>query len=369
MSIDQRRREPADMLARWLLDGPAQVGAGPHLGAVAGSIDRHGRARYAYPEITGYFLQWLAWRMACGGDRAGLAVRAASAQHWLCRWCGTEAPPTRVYLDAPEADWRNAALFCFDLAMVLRGIAAAARARLLDPDPALVATLGRLLASLIEADGAFAACVPLRSGPDLPQRWSTCRGGFLAKAAAGILAAGNDLAGLPTAVIAAAQASFGSSLQALASEPHADVHPLLYGFEGALSRPDDPRVVAALPALAARFDALLAVADTLGGVPETLGGEAANANLARCDVLAQTLRVGALLAWLRPQDPPDQRALARLRGGLLARIKPNGALPFGAGAGHAVDNVWATMFAEQALVLTATQAASPLAQRAGPLLV
>ena len=34
--------------------------AGDHAGAVAGWIGGDGRADYVYPEITGYFLQWLA---------------------------------------------------------------------------------------------------------------------------------------------------------------------------------------------------------------------------------------------------------------------------------------------------------------------
>lgn len=370
MSGDRRGIEPAVVLARWLLDGPARIGSGAEVGAVAGCVDGDGRPRYAYPEITGYFLQWLAWRVACGDDVAPLSPLAASAQHWLRRWCATEGTPARVYLDAPEPDWRNGALFCFDLAMVFRGLAAAGRAGLLEPDPALVASLASLAEKLIEPDGAFAACVPLEPGIELPERWSTRRGGFLAKAAAGILDAA-EVPGMPARLVAAAEASFGASVEVLVTAPHVEVHPLLYGFEGVVIRSDDPRSAAVLPALAARFDALLEVVDALGGVPESLSGGNPVPNLARSDVLAQTLRVGVLLARLRPGYRPALAVLARLRDVLVSRIKPNGALPFGAdpGAAHALDNVWATVFAEQALVLTAPGMAASLPRNAGSLLV
>lgn len=128
VEVESRRRTPADegaapeRLRAWLLAGPAQLREGPHEGAVAGVIGAHGDPAYVCPEITGYFLQWLAWRVQAGDDPWPLAARAAAAQAWLARWAASAAPPARVYL-VPRADWRNAGLFQFDLAMVLRGIA------------------------------------------------------------------------------------------------------------------------------------------------------------------------------------------------------------------------------------------------------
>ena len=56
-------------IASWLLDGPALVRDGPHAGAVAGVVGTSGTIAYVYPEIAGYYLQWLAWRAREGHER------------------------------------------------------------------------------------------------------------------------------------------------------------------------------------------------------------------------------------------------------------------------------------------------------------
>ena len=236
--------------------------------------------------------------------------------------------------------------------MVLRGLAAAASERLLAPDPTVIAGLVAQLRTLVGTDGAFEAYTPRNRGAVLPARWSTRRGGFLAKAAGGVIVAAQSLRGIPPDIVAAAEATFAQSLDAAVDTPHDDVHPLLYTFEGILGLPEHPRFMAMLPQLATQFDALLAAARVHGGVPESLARDRDGGGRARFDVLAQTLRAGHWLARLRPHDPPDRVGLARLRHALVDRIKPNGAIAFSTGAESALDNVWATMFAEQALRLT-----------------
>ncbi|MEO8137238.1 MAG: hypothetical protein ABI831_25060, partial [Betaproteobacteria bacterium] len=49
-------------IADWLLRGPAQARTGANAGGVAGCIAVSGSPLYVYPEIAGYYLQWLAWR-------------------------------------------------------------------------------------------------------------------------------------------------------------------------------------------------------------------------------------------------------------------------------------------------------------------
>jgi hypothetical protein len=347
---------PADALSHWLLTGPAQMVAGPHAGGVAGCVDADGRARYVYPEVTGYFLHWLAWQSAASTNAASageLRRRAGAAQGWLLRWIsGDVPPPTRIHLAASGADWRNEAVFCFDIAMVLRGLAAAAAERLVEPEPAVIAGLVAQLRTLVGADGAFDAYAPREHRTVLPQRWSTRRGGFRAKAAAGVIVAAETLRGIPPDIVAAAEATFEDSLRAAVDAPHDEVHPLLYTFEGILNLPEHPRFAGMLPHLAIQMNALLAVAREAGGVPEFLAQAPSTEPRARFDVLAQTLRAGHWLERHRPHDPPDRVGLTRLRHALIERIKPNGAIPFSTGAEAALDNVWATMFAEQALRLT-----------------
>ena len=135
----------------WLL-GSVQLSVGPHAGGVAGAIDGNGRPLYVYPEITGYYLQWLSWRSLRQSPTPALAQRAVAAQRWLASWIlGPEPLQTRAYLRAHGADWRNSALFCFDLAMVLRGVASAAAIGIIEPDPILIERLFAQLSTLVRS--------------------------------------------------------------------------------------------------------------------------------------------------------------------------------------------------------------------------
>ena len=97
-------------LTSWLLGAHVQVTTGIHAGAAAGWIDRDGNAAYLYPEITGYYLQWLAWHAACRGPNDDTRRRAAAAQRWLLSWaCGAGSPETRVYFRPTERELRVAA--------------------------------------------------------------------------------------------------------------------------------------------------------------------------------------------------------------------------------------------------------------------
>ena len=339
-----------ETVVQWLLEGPAQLRDGPHAGAVVGSVDAGERATYAYPEITGYFLQWLGWRSRSYGSSPALMRRAAAAQAWLRTWLAEAHPRTRIHLHADVADWRNDAVFCFDVAMVLRGLGTAAHQGLLDPDPVVVAGLVRELARLIGDDGLFVACrTHAKHGSALPTRWSTRRGGFLAKAAAGVIAAARTLGDVPEPVTRAAEETYAASLRWDADAPHEDVHPLLYTFEGIMSLPTHPLFQDVLPVIAARFDALLTFVGDGGQLPETIGTGVVACAPNRVDIMAQVARIGALLAMHRPHHPPDGEALAKLKRSLEQEIAASGAVPFALAQPTRVSNVWAAMFVDQAL--------------------
>jgi len=362
-----RRAAPTDPLAAWLLN-VAPCRAGPHAGAIAGCISVSGAASYVYPEIAGYYLQWLAWRARRYGHSAELAERAAGVQRWLVRWLAMPGLPTRVHLDGTSDDWRNRASFVFDVAMVLRGLGAAAAAKVLVPDPSVVAGVSRELVRLIGDDGAFVACIAHENAGPLPDRWSTRRGPFLAKAAAGVIHAAATLDGVPAALAKAAERTFQASLAALAREPHRETHPLLYAFEGVLNLPTHPRFHDTLPVVSAQFDILLAQAGNDGHLPESLG-VAVGRGPSRVDVIAQALRVGHLLAAHRPQCPPDRVALARLRQALARQVRSSGGVAFARSVAPAQANVWATMFADQALAFVAPTRDADAWWRSDPLVV
>ncbi|HEY5307732.1 MAG TPA: hypothetical protein VIK97_04425 [Casimicrobiaceae bacterium] len=347
-------RAPARALETWLMHGPAQVGHGPHAGAVAGMTDTSGSVAYVYPEITGYFLQWLAWRAQRGDDAAALRDRAARAQRWLKTWIAGEPPLTRLHFDGATSDWRNDAVFCFDLAMVLRGLASAAQAQLVTVDATLVAGVVRQLERLLGPDDAFEACVANAGAANLPARWSTLRGAFLAKAGAGIAAAARVLPEVPAHIGHAGRATFDASVIALREDSHLELHPLLYAFEGVLSWPEHPQFASNLRMVASQFAALLELGGEKGQLPEIIGTAANVMESARVDIIAQAIRVGSLLAAHRLPHPPNQLALARLRNCLANAVRPSGSVGFVLDARRTDCNAWAAMFADQALAFAGT---------------
>ncbi len=328
-------------LQAWLLGPDVQIASGVHAGAAAGWIDSKGDAMYVYPEITGYYLQWLAWHAVRHGASDDVRGRAAAAQRWLCSWARAEAPLTRVYLRPSERDWRNAALFFFDLAMVMRGVAGAARAGLIEADPELVDRISALLLRLVADDGIFDACRRTDAKVDLPDRWSTRRGAFLAKAASGVLSAAAQFPAMPNVLRLAAEATFRASLESMAKSPHSDTHALLYGIEGALSQPDHPAVAHARATIAGQLRDVVRRCDAAGHIPESRGG-----GLARLDIVAQTLRA----ATLEGTSVAARSDIAPLAQVLVRSIDPKLGIPFSPSERPGQYNAWTAMFAEQALV-------------------
>jgi hypothetical protein len=346
-------------LARWLLESGAQLTTGPHAGGVAGWIDGGGHAAYVYPEITGYYLQWLAWHATHEGATPIVKDRAAAAQRWLASWIARgDPPPTRVYLRLHEADWRNGVLFFFDLAMIARGVAAAVRTGLIEVEAVLVRDLVGRLSDLVDSDGMFAACATTSRAALLPASWSTRRGGFLAKAAAGVLAATEVLPALAS-LRPPAQATFSASLALAIRQPHADAHPALYAMEGALCAPNDNLVAALLPRFAAQLEIMLAPPRNTG----MLHDSRLRSGVDRLDVVAQGLRAAALLESFATGGPARAQALASMTQLLVRCTRATGALPFSPTVAAPQYNTWCAMFAEQALcVAHPWQQARTLAQ-------
>jgi hypothetical protein len=232
-------------------------------------------------------------------------------------------------------DWRNSALFFFDLAMVLRGLASATRLGLIEADPKFVARICELLRRLVADDGMFDACVAVRTDGKLRDRWSTRRGAFLSKAASGVLIAAAQFPSLPKPLARAADATFAAALESMSRKSHSETHPFLYGIEGALSLPEHPAAVAALPHMVRQLRELLERSTQLGHIPESLGG-----GRVRLDVVAQAIRAATLL---HAGDVDQMQQV------LVHYIDPKRGISFSPDARPLQYNVWTAMFAEQAL--------------------
>jgi hypothetical protein len=352
----------------WLLHSGVQLSTGPHRGGVAGWLDARGRAEFVYLEITGYYLTTLAWLAegSAGSDagRAPVRERGRAALRWMGAVTAKGAlPDNRLYLRPGRDDWRNRAVFSFDLAMAARGVACFGAVLGVEETATLVHRLGDRLAEVCGRSVPLASHA-LRDGAggNLPDRWSTRRGPHHAKAAAAML-------GLPVGVIdpslaEACRETVGHWATAMQRTwPCDELHPLLYGVEGllALSPVMGAQVLDPAEAIYAR---LLGLQAADGSLPAMRGGSAD----ARSDVLAQALRAGGLLRAAGRLSGADWDArLDALAALLLRHVRPDGGVLFA--ADQSLANAWCAMFAHQALLLHALADEAAVAARVTRLLV
>jgi len=329
-------------IERFLLESGIQLADGPQRGAIAAWLNRERAPEFVYLEITGYYLTAMSWlaagaaRSSEGGARA--LERGAGALAWVAAATDDGAMPhTRLYLRDAPADWRNAAVFSFDLAMAARG------ASCFDwvGSAPVVETLSERLWEICGGDAPLASHL-LRAGPTLPERWSTQPGPHHVKAAAALLRL-PDGALRPEFERACADTVSHWAEAYRRSWPCAETHPLLYGLEGFVVLGDADWIELAEEVLERLFE--LQAAD--GSLPAYVSGDGAPV---RSDVLAQALRLAALL---RRQDRlPGEAWSARLdalAASLLGYVRSDGSVEFAAGQG--IANAWCAMFAHQALTL------------------
>ncbi|MGZ4203258.1 MAG: hypothetical protein ACXVRH_14520, partial [Thermoleophilaceae bacterium] len=183
-------------IERFLLDSGIQLADGPQRGGIAGWLGRDRSPEFVYLEITGYYLtamSWLAAGAARSSESRGRALeRGAGALGWMAAaTAGGAVPPTRLYLrDVPE-DWRNQAVFTFDLAMAARG--ASCFGTVADASSSDIVDDLTDRAWKVSGSHAQLASHEIRDGGRrvLPERWSTQPGPHHVKAAAALLRLGD----------------------------------------------------------------------------------------------------------------------------------------------------------------------------------
>jgi hypothetical protein len=329
--LASRAERAANQLRDWLIEGPAQQADG----GVAGVVDASGGCRYVYGEITGYYLHWLAQARSVDPQRR--RERAARALTWVEAHYHQALAPTRLTRDSGNDDWRNAAQFLFDLAMLAGGLAQATRAGLIAPDANRMGALANAFDHFV-VDGQLRACLWLQPERAPLPRWSTAGGPFLAKAASRALMA-EALFPFASAFSSACRNTLQAVNMLGINSGIGMLHPTLYAMEGAVA--DHTANEAALRRWLATMLALQDTAD--GSLPETPGVVGAK----RSDVMAQALRLGATLD-LADHVPEAAAALSGLASALIARVRDNG-IAFDPAREPDESNVWCAMFAEQAL--------------------
>jgi hypothetical protein len=321
----------ADRVKEWLLTAPIQCDSGPWAGGVTAWLEPDGGIGFAYGEITGY---WLTWLSGLPPADAIVARAAAAVEFLAAAWSGAEPPPTRLYLHAAAPDWRNRAVFSFDMAMIVRGLAHAAPSVGAERCAAVAQHVVPWLLRCIGPDGSLQTHATLPGGNLLPLRWSTQPGPFQSKAAAALLQA--PAAWLPPALIEAARATLAKWAGRAAE--HADLHPRIYALEGAV-----------LSGNCAAADLAGTVVPGDGRLTENVDDPSA---LVRADVLAQAIRILAAVG-----GGAAAAALARaeiLAEALRHHVTEDGAVLFRRSTGP--RNVWCAMFAAQALAWLAARA-------------
>ncbi|MGW0651787.1 hypothetical protein ACWD4T_23715 [Streptomyces umbrinus] len=276
-----------------------------------------------------------------------MAERRDAVVGWLSDELNAPSGPrTRAYVDHAKAasEWRNHALFAFDLGMVYRGAASGQASGPGQPETLgrLRARCVRLLGTLLEDDGSWTSCRPNSPAVALPERWSTMPGPHLLKVAGGVLALGGPED--DPALADAARATLRRHAPSLDRQLPNMSHPALYALEGLLQ--------ADLAGHHAYQRELLASYRVLSGhlTAGTLGEYAARPDSrSRSDVLAQLLRAGCVLASRDALDPEQRAQLPAMAAVLARRVRPTGGMPFESGDDRAPENTWCAMFTHQAL--------------------
>jgi hypothetical protein len=339
-------------IENWLLRSGIQIDDGAQRGGISGSLDPDGRPEVVNLEIAGYYLTAMAWLSsgaACFPSHVKtIELRASRTADWVATFLARQDdPPTRLYLSEQPTDWRNGAVFSFDLAMAARGMAATMQpGDRRERRQALTALCARIDRISSGAD-VMSSHQFVRGSTTMPEHWSTRPGPHHLKAAAAILRLPGRIAS--AALIGLAQETCEYWMHALWTNtwPCQEVHPLLYGLEGMLilSGKRDGQGLQVVERLFVRLMEDVQASD--GTLPETI-----NRGIVRSDVLAQALRVGLLLrgrghltgsAW--------EDRLDRLADALLGFVRPDGGVVFS--RDEAIANTRCTLFALQALYLSA----------------
>lgn len=321
----------AGALRGWLGEGPIQDPTGAYCAWIDAGTDERA---FAYPEITGYALTFLAGRRDASDAEMD---RGRKAAEWLLERADQRDFP-------PRPDWDDQSTYSFDLAMVSTGLIAFGRRTSNEPCRESGIELASKLRDMALSPGGLQP-VAIDRGVSR-KAWSTDGRTHLLKATQCLLLA--DREGLPDARRAAARLVHDSATLQQANgafrtgpeERVTMIHPHLYGVEGlwvwASAVGDTSAWKRAVLGVQWAFRQQL----PNGGIPRSASGGAEQS-----DTTAQAVRMAVALGI----EPPGlDAAIDRLL--QVASVTHGGAaLPYQPDCDARHHNAWATMFGVQAL--------------------
>jgi len=342
-------------LTEWLISDRVLLPAGTGA-AVANWLWPNGVHDGLYPEIGGYYLQFLSLEESCptpsgsitSGTGTALAAREAAARviEWLGKAGSKGDPLTLYHRDMTQSDWRNKCLFAFDLAMILRGFASVESRWPGIVPPVVMARYSEAIRSLVGPGGLRSHQLrPGASEHDVPVKWSTRVDVHHVKIAAALSGVGPQFAEVVSAIIREQT----EALEREGTGRMRELHPFLYLVEGWLMLWGQSGSRAFLDHAGAAFRIVLREFNQDHGTLPPIAGRRDLAT--RADVLAQALRAGLILehaGWLDAAETLHwSMARNALEDALLSRLAPDGGIEFDEVGRH--RNVWASLFAWQAM--------------------
>lgn len=337
-------------LTGWLLSDAVLRSSSARAGAgVVNYVGPDGQWDALYPEICGYYLQFLAQAASLpGSEDARLRLAAVRVGSWLNLAGGLSAEPLTLYhRNEADSDWRNSCLFTFDLAIILRGIAAA-EAQWPGSMPDGLEQRYAVSLARININGRLNSHLVRHHLPliDIPEKWSTTLDVHHVKAAAALVGLQrSDLDALARTTLQDEAKLFNKEKAGRMRE----LHPFLYSIEGWLTIWGQTQAPEALQLAANAFEMILSQVDPVSGeMPPTANAFGA---VVRSDVLAQTLRSGLVLEAAGQLKGTYAHLWGHTRlalaDAILARQSPEGGMLFDQVGYH--RNSWASMFSWQAL--------------------
>ena len=325
----------------WLLGPEVQLTDVPHRGGVVGWFDEKDSPIFLYPEVVGYYLTWLAFFERISGQVNEAAYRANLALSWIDRQLSDGAGiKTRIYLtEMPNDDWRNRGSFVFDLAMLIRGIASVRNLADYPERRALAMRLMDLLLPFCTESGSLHAFQPHEITNCFPSsHWSCVDGSYQTKVAASLLSVHAALP-IPSRLRETAISVYHKWREPSQMHSAECAHATFYYMEGL--------IIAAANGLDPGAWSLAANA-FIEATKATPGFYSSNPQ-ARSDVIGQALRIGCILHNKCHQRDTSFNRIHHLAEVLMQFATDEGAILFSQFSPLRHKNVWASMFAHQAL--------------------